>query len=276
MRRERVSENVYWFQSELYAHVTAGAIVGPQWAVLIDTLMPMETPLIRDYLENELMVPVRYVVNTHHHADHSWGNHFFPNATIIGHHTCRELMLDKSASALAEAGVDNPFFKDISIVPPQITFKSGSIHLRVGKKQLQIFSTPGHSYDSISVLLEEDRILFAGDSFMPLPFFVGGDFDVLFETMSSFGQMSLENIIQGHGDIILRGEIEESIKDNLTYLKSVQKLAKMASRRKYPLDFLQEQDVENSGKSRVYLGGIAQELHQRNLRWMLFNQEANP
>ena len=38
MHRERVSENVYWFQSEVYAQVTAGAITGPQWAVVIDTL----------------------------------------------------------------------------------------------------------------------------------------------------------------------------------------------------------------------------------------------
>ena len=38
MQRERVSENVYWFQSKVYAQVTAGVIAGPQWAVLIDTL----------------------------------------------------------------------------------------------------------------------------------------------------------------------------------------------------------------------------------------------
>ena len=31
--KERVSENIYWFQSEFYAQVTAGAIIGPQWAV---------------------------------------------------------------------------------------------------------------------------------------------------------------------------------------------------------------------------------------------------
>ena len=44
MQRERISENVYWFQSEVYALVTAGAIIGPQWAVVIDTLaMPDET-----------------------------------------------------------------------------------------------------------------------------------------------------------------------------------------------------------------------------------------
>ena len=139
MLKERVSDNVYWFQSETYAQVTAGTIVGPQWAVLIDTLIPSETPKIRNFIENHLMVPVKYIINTHHHADHCWGNCVFPNATIIGHQLCRELMLEKGSSALAEAGQENSIFRDICISPPQVTFTSGSINLRIGKKQLQIF-----------------------------------------------------------------------------------------------------------------------------------------
>jgi cyclase len=54
-------------------------VVGPQWAVVIDTLaLPDETLTIREFIEHELNVPVRYVINTHYHADHSWGNCFFP------------------------------------------------------------------------------------------------------------------------------------------------------------------------------------------------------
>lgn len=273
MQRERVSENVYWFQSGIYAQVTAGAIIGQQWAILIDTLMPQETIEIRNYLENTLMVPVRYIINTHHHADHSWGNCFFPKATVIGHSLCRELMITKSSSALAEAGHNNPLFKDVCIVPPQITFPDGSITLRVGKKQLHIFPTPGHSQDGISVLLEEDRILFAGDAFMPVPFIVGGNLDILLHTTKLIGDMSLENIVQGHGDIILRGEIDDSVKSNIAYLKSIQKLARAANRRKNPIEFIVDQDIEASGKTRVSLGGSAQELHQKNLRWLLLQEQ---
>jgi len=47
MHRERVSENVFWFQSEVYAQVTAGVVAGPQWAVVIDTLaLPDETIVV--------------------------------------------------------------------------------------------------------------------------------------------------------------------------------------------------------------------------------------
>ena len=67
MHRERVSENVFWFQSEVYAQVTAGVVAGPQWAVVIDTLaLPDETLTIREFIEHELSVPVRYVINTHY------------------------------------------------------------------------------------------------------------------------------------------------------------------------------------------------------------------
>ena len=79
MHRERVSDNVYWFQSEVYAQVTAGAITGPQWAVVIDTLaLPEETREMRDFLEDDLGIPVRYVINTHSHADHPGGTVSFP------------------------------------------------------------------------------------------------------------------------------------------------------------------------------------------------------
>ncbi len=272
MLKERVSDNVYWFQSETYAQVTAGTIVGPQWAVLIDTLIPSETPKIRNFIENHLMVPVKYIINTHHHADHCWGNCVFPNATIIGHQLCRELMLEKGSSALAEAGQENSIFRDICISPPQVTFTSGSINLRIGKKQLQIFSTPGHSADSISVLLEDERILFAGDAFMPVPYFVGGDLETLAQSITHIGNMGLENIVQGHGDIILRGEIEEVKNQNLDYLRSLQKIVKTAIRRRNPLEFLAMQDIEDTGKHRVSLGGLAQDLHVRNLQWLYYQE----
>ena len=181
-------------------------------------------------------------------------------------------MLEKSMSALAEAGQENPIFRDICISPPQITFSSGTLTLRIGKKQLQIFATPGHSADSISVLLEDERILFAGDAFMPVPYFVGGDIEVLAQSISQIGNMGLENIIQGHGDIILRGEIEEVKKQNLEYLKTLQKIVKTAMRRRNPLEFLSAQDIEAAGKHRVSLGGLAQELHIRNLQWLYYQE----
>src|SRR3972149_5177273 len=108
MHRERVSENVFWFQSEVYAQVTAGVIAGPQWAVVIDTLAtPDETLVMREFIEHELGLQARYVINTHYHADHTWGNCFFPGATIVSHSLCRELMHEKGTPSLESAKKQN-------------------------------------------------------------------------------------------------------------------------------------------------------------------------
>jgi len=270
MLRERISENVYWFQSETYAQVSAGVIAGPKWAVVVDTLMPQESLSMREYIENKLHLSVRYVINTHHHADHSWGNCFFPGATIIGHELCRQMLNDRAPSALEVARQDDALYKQMTIVPPQISFQDGIFRLRVGKKNLQLFSTPGHSADGISVLVEEDRILFTGDAFMPVPFIVEGDFDQYIATLQSFVDLGLENIIQGHGEIILRGEIEDKVKENITYLKAIQKAVKTARRRKNPIEILDSIGVEACGKSRILLGGLANELHRRNLRALYY------
>ena len=270
MHRERVSENVFWFQSEVYAQVTAGVVAGPQWAVVIDTLaLPDETLAIREFIERELSVPVRYVINTHYHADHAWGNCFFPGATVVAHAKCRDLLLERGEPSLESAKKQNPALRQVKIVPPQMTFLDGEMTLRVGKKNLIIAPAYGHSEDGISVLVEEDRILFAGDSFMPIPYIVDGDIDENITSIKKVARMGLENIVQGHGDIILRGEIDAAVKENLNYLTSIKKAVKSVARKKNADELIEEITIEDCGKSRVYLGGLARNLHQRNLHALL-------
>lgn len=270
MHRERVSENVYWFQSEVYAQVTAGVVAGPQWAVAIDTLaLPDETLSIREFIEHELNVPVRYVINTHYHADHSWGNCFFPGATVIAHARCRNLLEERGIPSLEQAKKQNPALKQVKIILPHMTFAEGEITLRVGKKNLIISTTPGHSDDGIAVLVEEDRILFAGDSFMPLPYIVDGNLDDITASIKRIGRMGLENIVQGHGDVILRGEIDAAVRENLNYLAAIRKSVKSAAKRKNAEELIEQINIEDCGKSRVYLGGLAETLHRRNLQALL-------
>jgi cyclase len=267
LQHERVSDNVYSFQSEIYAQVTAGAVIGPNWAVLIDTLStPEEALAIRDFIEQELEVPVRYIINTHYHADHSWGNCFFPGTTVISHSLCRQWLIERGIPSLEEVQKHNIAFRQVKIILPHLTFNDDNLTLRVGKKNLILIPLPGHSADNLGVLVEEDRVLFAGDAFMPMPYVVDGDIDDMISSYKKIGKMGLENVIQGHGDIVLRGEIEGSIKENLTYLSTIRKAVRKASRRKYPFDMLDEIDVDECGKSRVLIGGLAQELHRRNLR----------
>jgi glyoxylase-like metal-dependent hydrolase (beta-lactamase superfamily II) len=266
IQRERIADNVYAFQSDLYVQVTAGVVVGPEWAVAIDTLaFPEETLEIRDFVEHELKVPIRYVINTHYHADHAWGTCFFPGALVISHSLCRRFLELKSIPALESARRQNVSLRQSKIILPHLTFSEGTLSLKVGKKNLTMLPLPGHTEDGIGVFIEEDRVLFSGDVFMPLPYIVDGDIDQMIDTYKRVANMSLENIVQGHGDVVLRGEIELTIEDHLQYLSTIRKHVRRASRRKYPRDLLETLDVESCGKSRVVLGGMAEELHHRNL-----------
>ena len=269
MQRERISDNVYWLQSELYAQVTAGIIVGPQWAIVVDTLaLPEETLAMREFIDNELKVPVRYLINTHAHADHAWGNCFFPEATIIAHTKCAELLATSGRAALEATKLENPSFADSQIVLPHLTFDDGELTLKIGKKNLIIMLTPGHTPDGISVYVEDDHILFAGDSFMPIPALYEGSFVDTINTYKKINSLGLENIVQGHGDIVLRGEIEEAIRENLNYMNALKEVGEKARIKREPGEYLSSIHVEDCGKSRVHLGGLAETIHKRNLIWI--------
>ncbi|MGB2895950.1 MAG: MBL fold metallo-hydrolase [Anaerolineales bacterium] len=267
MIRERVAEDVYVFTSQLYAQVNAGAIVGQDWSILIDTLAyPEETIEIRDFLEGRLSKPVRYIINTHYHSDHTLGNCWFPNATILSHSLCRTLLDTKGRQTLATAKRTHRELRDLQIVLPDVVFNKGTLGLQIGRRSIKLFHLPGHSPDGIGVLLVEDKVLFSGDILMPLPYIVDGDFDKMIESMKRIPEMSLENVVQGHGETFLRGEVKSKVKDNLEYLNKIRSHVRQASRRKDYDAYLAQIDVESCGKSRIILGGLAEQLHQSNLK----------
>lgn len=266
MVRERVAEDVYLFTSELYAKVNAGAVVGPDWSVLIDTLAyPEETQEIHNFLEQRLHKPVRYLINTHYHADHSLGNSWFPDAIILGHERCRWLLDTRGRTALENAQEQSKELADVRIVLPGVIFNQGGVSIRIGKRTLQLIYLPGHSPDGIGVLIKEDRVLFSGDIMMPIPYVVDGDYETMIESLKKIPGMKLENLIQGHGEVILRGEVQSKVSNNLDYLDDIRRHVRKASRRRDPERYLTSIDVESCGKSRILLNGLVEELHTRNL-----------
>lgn len=270
MLRERVSENVYVFTSEIYAQVNAGAIVGPDWAVLIDTLAhPEEILEVKSFVEDKLGRGVRYIINTHHHSDHTLGNGFFPRATILSHALCREYLEAKGRQALEVAKAANPELKDVRLKLPSVTFSEGRATIRVGRRALQILPLPGHSSDGVGVLVVEDRVLFSGDIMMPVPYLADGDYDQMVASLKSIPRMKLENLVQGHGESVLRGEVNAAVRSNLSYLAAIRRHVRKAARLRDPEAYLRQIDVEDCGKSRILMNGLAPELHTRNLLALL-------
>lgn len=269
IHRERVADDVYTFQSDVYAQVNAGAVVSQEWAVVIDTLaFPEEALAIREFIEEELERKVRYVINTHYHADHSWGNCYFPGAFVLSHDLCRENLQKFGVPSLDRARETDTLFQKTQIVLPHLTLESGTMELIVGEKTLRFIELPGHSVDGIGVYIVEDEVLFAGDVWMPIPHIVDGDPDVMRESLLKIKDLTLENVVQGHGEVILRGEVSSSITDRIDYLDRIDEIVQEAVEDEFSGEYLRERTVEDLGKSRILLGGAAEEVHQQNLSFL--------
>lgn len=267
MQRERVADDIFVFTSELYARVTAGAVVTPAGSILIDTLpYPQETREVKELLESRLQSPVRYVINTHYHADHTYGTCFFQNAVAVGHALCREYLDTLGRSSLEEAQSQVPELDEVYIVLPEIVFEEGCLSLHLGGKTVNLIHSPGHSHDSIMVFVPDDRVLFAADAMMPVPFWPDGNVDDLVNSLRTIVDMQVENVVQGHGEVVLRGEIGAIVESDIRYLNTVQKKLAKAIERGVKLEDMTGIDIESCGKSRIPLNGLVVDLHQANLR----------
>jgi len=121
---------------------------------VIDTGLGSNTAkIINNCLDNTKQV---YVINTHYHWDHIWGNPFIDNNPVyICHEQCFENIADKWFEMIEK----NSKYKDGEIDRSSINilFKD-TISMN---NELEVFHTPGHTNDSISILF--NKSLFVGD-----------------------------------------------------------------------------------------------------------------
>jgi cyclase len=264
MHRERISDDVYVFTSGMYAQVTACAIVTNDGAVVIDTLpFPGETRQVIEYVERR--APIKYVIYTHYHADHTYGGYLFRQAQFIAHELCHDLLITRGDAGLKLARVQNPSLAGVQLRLPDIVF-TGEMSLRLGGKTFVLTHSPGHTPDGITIYIREDKILFAADTIMPVPYIVDGDAPTMLKSLQTLKGMALENVVQGHGEIVLRGEINETINSSINYLNKMQSAVVSAlTANQSRDDMLREYDIESCGKTRIALNGLVQQLHAANL-----------
>jgi len=264
--RERVSTDIYVFTSDLYIQTTAGVVMTPDGAVIVDTLpFPTEARDMARFVEKHSRVGARYVVLTHYHADHTYGAYLFPQASVVGHALCRQLLATRGEEGLAEAQAEAPELEEVELRLPGVTLEDGQMDLYVGGKTMSLIWTPGHAEDVVSVFVEEDRVLFASDTMMPVPTIIDGDLETLKRSLRRIAELEPENVVQGHGEVILRGEVQEIIQHSIDYLDLIDDLVSEAVEQGRRRDSLVSIDIERCGLSRVALNGRAPELHLANL-----------
>ncbi len=150
--------------SELDAY--SYAVIFNDEAILIDSGSGMNPiGVLRNILELGISVRnLRYIVNTHAHADHAGGDYFFYNnlnSTIVA--------MEPDAMAIRHGNEDYTASKMLGVpfkpCPVGISLEKEYYELRVGSGIVELYRTPGHTAGSMSILVEVagGRVLFGGD-----------------------------------------------------------------------------------------------------------------
>ncbi len=239
---EKITEGVYYASSNGGPMATGGnhpIIVGDHDVFLVDA---GTTPAAaRALLEDMKLItdkPVRWVVNTHFHYDHTAGNSIFgPEVQIIGHEYIRHAILDldvlhhepfltalnnipgqvdtlkkqiadekdptKRAAlekALAAKQADWEEFKVIKPTPPTMTYNS-KMTLYQGQREIQLlFLGRGHTQGDTFVYLPKERIICTGDMMESQPAYMGDAlFDEWLKTLDALKEMNFDTVLPGHG-----------------------------------------------------------------------------
>ncbi len=264
---ERISETIYMFTSERYALVNCVAIQTEEGLVMVDAPpFPDEARQIVRFLSQRVGNRYRALIATHHHIDHVYGLHAFPaDVPVIGHERCRATLLDIGEKALEEARRSDPAFDEVTLRIPDVTFGAEGMLFTAGQTTLRFMELPGHTDDNIGIYLEAEQLFIAGDAVMAIPIIARGDWQQAIASIKSIIQMKPETIVQGHGEVILRGEIEEVLTRYINYIECVHKHAEAVLKAKKDRKELAKISLEACGLERVPLGLASHRLHTANL-----------
>lgn len=202
-----------------------GFIVGNKGVTAIDTCFTEHrSRALREAIESVTDVPVRTLLNTHHHGDHTWGNFLFPEATIIGHRLCRETTIATGLGVQAFFPTAN--WGDIEVEPAFVTFED-KLTIWVDDLEVQIeFVGPGHTTNDSVAWVPERKLLFSGDLVFNhcTPFIVQGSLKGHLRALQRLRGLGAETVVPGHGDICG----PEAIENGIAYLQFVQATAEKA------------------------------------------------
>ena len=266
MLRERVSDNIYIFTSDLYAQVTAGAIVTPGGTILVDSLpFPVETRDMASFISDVSRDGVRYVILTHYHADHAYGTYLFPDADLVCHALCHRFLEERGLPALEEAKEHEPLLEEVQLRFPDVTFEGERMALQVAHQVIQLIWTPGHTQDMVLVYVEDEQVLFASDTMMPVPSIVDGDLEAFRRSLHKIKDLDIKNLVQGHGEVVLIGEVHKAVQGSLVYLDMIEQKVTDAIESGEGRSALRDDNIESTGLSRLPIHGQVQQIHVANL-----------
>jgi cyclase len=206
----KVKDDLYVIHND-YVPGNSTALITNDGVVLVDDKFEVDHDNIIAELKKVTDKPIKYVINTHHHADHSGGNAKLQqmNVQIVASVQARENMVDGNQSGL-----------------PNVVFDQ---HARVylGGKSVELYHYGrAHTNGDIVVYFPADRALAAGDMFtygdatpQLIDYAGGGSAKEWTKTLDQALQLDFEAVVPGHGDVTTKQEMRK-FRDSTLKLRS--------------------------------------------------------
>lgn len=233
----KLAENVYSYvgvkdssPSHSFA-ANAGIVIGKDGVLVVDTLISAkEGERFLADIRKVTSKPIKYVVNTHTHLDHAFGNCVFAKqgATVISHLADRKMLKAQGEGTLKNIGMFGLKPEEMTgteIGLPALSFAE-RMTVDLGDETVELLRVaPSHTEGSIIVSVPSKKLLFAGDILFTdfHPFMADGDLAGWTKTLDFLMTMEEDvRIVPGHGPL----SSKKDVKDMKDYLLLFDKKAK--------------------------------------------------
>jgi quinoprotein relay system zinc metallohydrolase 2 len=235
----------------LGAFANMGFIVGNDGVAVIDTGGSYRAGLrLRESVSRVTDRPVRYVINTHHHPDHAFGNAAFlgDDVNFIGHRRIERALLTRGSFLLRrQQEVLGPAGEGTQIVPPR-TIVANTLDVDLGGRVLRVKAWPtAHTDNDLTVLDGQSGILWSGDLvFLERIPVIDGSINGWLDVVAELRRLEARQVVPGHGPVsawpaalapmegylsALRTEVRGLIANGVSMLKAERMVSQEASER---------------------------------------------
>lgn len=197
------------------AGANAGFVIGDESVAVIDTFFSASAAeALMKEIRKVTPLPVRYVVNTHHHVDHVAGNAVFRNegAVLIGERNMRGWVRSENLRLFGTAISPERRAQIEALVEPELGY-TGELVLDLGRRPLVVRSLPGHTGADSVVRVPDAAVLFAGDLVWrrSVPNLIDATVADWIETLEQLADPAAPGkiVVPGHGSVGTAGDVAD-------------------------------------------------------------------